>query len=253
MATEPETAEVEEEEEIPETETEEVEEPETAEEAETEQEPEPEAEGEEPEPQPLPVAAGRKAHLRERAQRAEREAAELRQRVEALERRPAPADPAAAERQAAAEREAEERILLTQDPAQIAKFYSDRSERKSEQKLNQVIHHVVDTSDRTSFQGMCAANPLYASIADEVEKRLAVVRQQGMNPQRIALAHLILGERVAARGKGAKTRQERQAAGEQERQRGRSSTARSDVAGGGRPRQDTHAARAKRLDESGLM
>lgn len=214
-------------------------------------EPEPDEDDpdDEPEPAPPPKPASRAQRriqsLTERLEKAERELAEVRQR-------PAPVDPAVARAAEERERQAEEHVLLTGDPGQIAKFYADRAQRQADAKLNTVLGHVVDTSDRTTFQTLCSSNPVYASISDEVEKRLADARRQGANPQRLALAHLILGERVANRTKGAKTRQERRAATERQRQAAKPGGARSDVAAT-RRKQDSQEARAKRLDESGLM
>jgi hypothetical protein len=218
---------------------------------ESDDEPDPDEDDPDADPAPEPAAkpasrAQRRIQsLTERLEQAERALAEMRQR-------PALVDPAASRAAEERERQAEEQVLLTGDPGQIAKFYADRAQRQADAKLNTVLGHVVDTSDRTTFQTLCSSNPVYASVADEVERRLADARAKGANPQRLALAHLILGERVANRTKGAKTRQEWRAAIERRRQSVRPGGGRSDV-NPQRRRQDTHEARAKRLDESGQM
>ena len=239
-----------------ETETEEGNEPEEVEaeaeegtEPETEVEAEAEAETEdepEPAPKPLSRAARRIQSLDERLKKTERELQEAR-------RRPAAPDPNAIAEQQRREREDEEAVLLTSDSGKIAKFYADRATRQADQKFNGLAAHLLDTSDKTTFQTLVNSNPTYAQVAEEVEERLANARSQGMNPQRIAIAHLILGERVAKRAKPAATRQRKQAAVVNGRQVGRPGNARSDVTTGRRPSGDTQTKRATRLDESGLL
>lgn len=228
----------------------EVETEETAE-AETEEETEAEAEGEtedEVEEEPRPSRGNRQFG----ALRAENR--ELRERLDRLERggsqRPDPN--AEAERQRREQQE-EENILLSGDVGKIAKFYSDRSARQAQAQITQVVSHVVDRGDKQDFRALCAENPAVAAIAADVEKQLVISRSQGLNPTREALAKYMLGERLLSRAKGAKTRQEKRAGVERQRQQARPGTSRSDVTSSGRRTRDTHADRGKRLDDSGLL
>ena len=229
------------------TEIEEADPEDAAEEAEPEEEAE--ADGEEAEPAPAakpPSRAARRIQsLNERLEKAERE-------LEEVKRRPAAPDPAAAAAAQAREKAEEDEVNLSGDTARIAQFYSGRAERRAEARFEGLARHVVDSSDRTTFAAACASNPTLASIADEVERQLVTYRAQGGNPQRLFVARLILGERVEQRAKGAKTRQGKRAAADIQRQTARPGAARSDVQTG-RKRQDSHEARAKRLDESGQL
>ena len=183
-----------------------------------------------------------------------RQNTELRERLDRIERgqqqRPDPNAEQERQRREAAE---EEQVLLTGDVGKIAKFYSDRSARESRAQISQVVNHVVDAADKTEFRALCAENPALKAIAADVEKQLVQSRAQGLNPKREALAKYLLGERMLSRAKGAKTRQEKTAAQGRERQRARPGASRSDVNSSGRPKRDSQAERAKRLDESGML
>lgn len=253
MAEDAETPEVEEQEEP--AEAEEVEDAEEAEpegeEPEGESEADPEPEGEEPEEPPKRSKSDREENLG----KLRRENRDLHERIERLERggtrQPDPAAAAEAQRR---EREEDEQVILSADPARISQHFATKVERRLEGRVNQVVSAVVDTADRTEFRSLCAENQSVAAVKDEVERRLQVARSNGLNPKREALAFYIIGERVAQRAKGSRTRQERRAATDRDRQRARPGAARSDVSSrrerGGR---DTHAERAKRLDESGQL
>lgn len=193
---------------------------------------------------------------------------ELKRRLEQLEQtRPqAPAfdQNAEAERrrqQQQREADEEQQVVLTGDPAQIARFYNERSTRQVNERLGRTEFFTADNADRTAFERACDRFPAYDKVADEVEKRLGMARQQGMNPQRVALAKLIIGERYVERMPAAKNRQQKQADGEKRRQQARPSSARSDQGSGrasgnrgtGGGRQSEHEARARRLDDSGSL
>lgn len=236
---------------LDEEETEETEEEEPDElEAEAEQpEPEPEEEPQRP-PQQPPKPQSRAAR---RIQSLTGEVKTLKRQLGDLQRRPAAPDPAAAARQEQQEREAEERVLLTNDPAQISRFFAERETKKADQRLNGALFHMLDANDRSTFELAAQRNTALASVADEVEERLATARQQGMNPQRVAIARMILGERLEKRAGAAKTRQTTRATARNQRQVARPGNPRGDVQTSRRQSADTHAARAKRLDESGLL
>ena len=240
-----ETAEIETEQEVEEVETEEaVEETEAEEEAEAEAETETdEVEAEAPE---KPVSRAQR-----RIQALSEEVRELRKRVEAPpQQRP---DPAAEAERVRREQEEDERVRLSGDPDLIARHAVGKVERRLSAQFNGVVSHVLDRSDKTDFLALCASNAAVAAVADAVEKQLVQSRAQGLNPTREALAKYIIGERIMSRAKGAKTRQEKTAAQGRERQRAKPGASRSDVNSSGRPKRDSQAERAKRLDESGML
>lgn len=214
------------------------------------EDPEDPADPADPEP---PRQPSRGAALRERAKTAERERDELRERVERLERAPQRPDPAAEAERKRREAEEDERIRLSGDPDLIANHAVSKVEKRLSAQFNGVVHHVVDRADKTDFQALCADNPAVKAVAADVEKQLVQSRAQGLNPTREALAKYIIGERVLSRSKGAKSRQEKRAAGERQRQQARPGSRRSDVNSSGRSGKDTQAERARRLDESGQM
>lgn len=220
-------------------------------EQETEAEPEGEAEAEETEQEAPPPRSSRGSR---QFGEMRRELRETRRQLDELKRQRPAADPAAraeAERQA---REAEEAVLLTGDAGKIGKFYSDRAAQQIRSEVGAIAGHLADQADKTAFTTLANANSVYAAVADEVEERLANARAQGMNPQRIAIAHVLLGEKVAKRAGAARTRATKRAAVNNDRQRGRpGGGGRSDATTGRRPSGDTHAKRGSRLDESGML
>ena len=235
-----------------ETETEEVATEETVDETETEEETEAEAEAEteteevEEEPPAKPISRAQR-----RIQALSEAVHELRKRVDAPpQRQPDPNAEAEARRR---EAEEDERVRLSGDPDLIARHAVGKVERKLSAQFSSVVSHVVDRSDKTDFQALCASNPAVAAVADAVEKQLVQSRAQGLNPTREALAKYILGERLLNRAKGAKTRQQRHADTEVRRQAARPGSSRSDVSSSGRRKKDSHEERAKRLDESGML
>lgn len=216
------------------------------------EDPEDPADPADPEP---PRQLSRGAALRERAKTAERDNVELRERLEKLERQQQQPriDPAAEAERKRREAEEDERIRLSGDPDLIANHAVSKVEKRLSAQFNGVVHHVVDRADKTDFQALCADNPAVKAVAADVEKQLVQSRAQGLNPTREALAKYIIGERVLSRSKGAKSRQEKRAAGERQRQQARPGSRRSDVNSSGRSGKDTQAERARRLDESGQM
>lgn len=242
-----------------ETETEEVETEERpddyGEEPEAETEAETETETEEveaaPPPKPPSRAQRRIQSLDERMRRLEAENAELK-------RRPAPVDPAAIAAAQRAEAEEDERVILTGDPGAISRHFAGKVQRGVQAQIGQLASFVGDSADRAEFRSACAQDPMLASVADDVEAELSRIRAESrgtINPKREALGELLLGRRMRARGKGAKTRQETRAAKDRQRETARPGNSRSDVRGGGRRtgRLSEQEARAKRLDESGLL
>lgn len=240
-----ETAEIETEQEVEEVETEEAVE-ETEAEEETEADAETETEEVEAEAPEKPVSRAQR-----RIQALSEEVRELREKVNAPPQRQH--DPNAEAEARRREQEEDERVRLSGDPDLIARHAVGKVEKRLSHQFNSVVSHVVDRSDKTDFLALCAENPAVKAVAADVEKQLVQSRAQGLNPTREALAKYIIGERIMNRSKGAKTRQERSAEPARRREQAKPGAARSDVNSSGRPKRDSQAERAKRLDESGML
>lgn len=222
-------------------------------------EPEDEPEPVEPEPEPAPRARGSEPS------RAARRIQTLTEKVRRLEeeRRQPPPQPAydfAAEqrRRQAEEAAEEERVLLTGDPAAIARHYSEKSTREVRQQLGALAQQTADANDRAAFDRECDRNPMVARMRRDVERELETARRNGHHPTRDAIVNYLLGKKIRERAPGAQTRQQRRADGDRQRQRTRPGNSRGDTGGGAqgggrRNDQNSHAARAKRLDESGML
>lgn len=232
--------------------------------------PDPEDEPDDAEPEPSPTdqrddrQRGRDQPRRGNPEfgRLRRENRELRAERDRLAQQPRSQgpDPQVQARQQREQQDAarEQELILQGDTVGLARFYKDQASREINERVGRVEYHSADAADKSEFRAFIADNPAAASVRDEVEDRLAMARQQGMNPRRDALAKLILGERMLKRAGGAKTRQQRGADREQQRQRARPTGSRSDQGGGqpsGRQRQanDSHAALGARLDDSGEL
>jgi len=139
----------------------------------------------------------------EDAATARREAAELRERLARLEqpRQEQPKGPSA-----------EEIALMT--PQEYADYKLGQAEKRFQQTVGQIQWQTYEASDRAAFNALKATDPLATKYADEVETRLAQLRQQGQNVDRERLLTYIIGEkarqgRTAARGKQAAAGQQR--------------------------------------------
>jgi hypothetical protein len=116
------------------------------------------------------------------------EAAELRRKLEEVERRqtaPAPIDPRI---------EAERLAMMT--PEERMDYRLEQAERRHQQQLAQIQFQTLDQMDRSEFQAQIANNPKLARWADEVEAELAKLRAQGQNVKRSVMASYIIGQKV---------------------------------------------------------
>lgn len=170
-------------------------------------------------------------------------------------RTPPPDQSRAIEDRRRREAEEDERIALSGDPVAISQHFAARATATLSERLGRSEFFMADNADQAAFERQVQRQPMLAGLEDEVERRLGIARSQGMNPQRIALAKIVLADRILQRSGGAKTRQQRKGAAKVQRQQARPASARNDVGGGQRRSegQNTQAARAKRLDESGQL
>jgi hypothetical protein len=138
-----------------------------------------------------------------------------------------------------------ERVALM-SPEERIQYTVDKSLRQHQQKSDQLMHQLMDQSDRSSFEAKAAANPVAKKLAGEVERRLADLRSRGQNLPRDVVFTYLVGERALAQmGKGKTGARERQ-----QRQQARPSNARGDAATGQRVRRDNNdlAAMERRLE-----
>ena len=113
----------------------------------------------------------------------------------------------------ARERQEEENARL-QGPEAYADYKLEKAKLENRQFLGQLMRRTDDASDSAKFDRLSARNPVYASVADEVEAEHQRIMQSnpGYVPNREALAQIIIGRRAAERGVRAATRQRTRAA-----------------------------------------
>ena len=167
---------------------------------------------------------------------ARREATELRERIARLEqpRQAAPQGPSA-----------EQIALMT--PDELINYRLGESDKRFQQTLGQIQWNTYEASDKVMLNALKATDPLAAKYADEVETRLAQMRQQGQNVDRERLLTYIIGEKARAGRSVAKQRQQAQGQQRIARQTVRPGAARSDTAGN-RGKVSDQEARDKRLE-----
>ena len=133
---------------------------------------------------------------------ARREAADLRRRIEALDRQTAERTQA----QTAAQ-EAERLALMTAEEKLDYYRAKDREERQRE--IGQIRWEAALRDDKREFRELCRDNDLYAKVAARVEAKFEEQAKQGRFVERAVLAKLELAEMVLAnktRGVGTQKR-----------------------------------------------
>lgn len=242
----------------PDVDVEDVETPEVeAEEADTEGEDEPDedaAEGDEEDEAGGEVAPAVAAKPRSAAtiavQEAKRAAKEAKAEVEALRRE---RDDALRERQgrqtaeqAAMERE---RIALM-PPEEKFEYLLKKQEEGTNARLGAMQFQMQDSADRAAFESMCARNPAFAAVRDEVETKIPELRRNGGNTTREVMATYLIGQKAIERAnKGGKTKQATKGAARVAAAKASATGGRSDVRGGERRGGDDVAARRARLGD----
>ena len=155
----------------------------------------------EPEATPQqPSREDRRIHvLRQRERDARDEAQRLRTERDQLlaQTRQAPQQPDPY-RQAELDRQENERVAMMA-PHEVAAHYANRSEQRFRQELARMNVEMADRTDRMSFDAFSQTRPTALKMAAEVERTLGEARQQGMNPTRQSIYHLLLGREVDAK------------------------------------------------------
>ncbi len=172
----------------------------------------------------------------ERATRAETAARELTERIARLERpaQTAPQGPTA-----------EQIALMT--PDELIDFKLGTATKRFEAQLGQIQWQTYEATDKAAFEALKASHPMARRLADKVETRLAEMRAQGQNVDRVRLAKYLVGEEAWEKGEAAKVKQAAQGQRNIQRQTVRAGAARSDTTGN-RGKVSDQEARDKRLE-----
>lgn len=161
-----------------------------------------------------------------RAAKAEREA---RERAEA---RLAEIERAAQGRQTEAEQRLEAERVALMAPEERTAYEVGKVRQETQRELGAIKYQMWDSADRTSFDGLCARNPAFESVREDVERQAEQMRRAGQAvPERKVLATYFIGQRAIERAqKGGKTRQAAKGRENVQRQTGKPTGGRSDVA-----------------------
>jgi hypothetical protein len=181
-----------------------------------------------------------------RFQRLANENADLKRRLDGLERQPA-------QRPATPQEETEEQFrarisLLPPDERMEARY--ERSERRNEQRLNAMQVEQRLSADKLAFDASVTAQPRRQRYVAEVEAAHQEALRAGNFVPRESLYYYLLGKKVDANGGTKPAKEQRKAAQRRvSAQQTRPVSGRSDTRGAGerRPNNET-SARAKRLD-----
>jgi len=87
----------------------------------------------------------------------------------------------------------------------------------------------MESTDKSSFQSLCASDARAKKYADEVETRLLELRRQGQNAQREVILKYVLGEKLMQQAPKAAAAQRKQGQQRIARQQGSSPAPRSDT------------------------
>lgn len=138
--------------------------------------------------------------LRERSQKAEREAESLRREAEFLRQQNArPAGPSPEQ----AARQDEDRRLADPTTTEMERWQinANRVLREQQLRMQQTELRAVDASDRAEFDRAATRNPaLHDKYRDRVEEALTKLRAQGQNASRSEILKYLVGEDMVSRG-----------------------------------------------------
>jgi len=122
---------------------------------------------------------------------------------------------------------AEEMSLWSTD--QIVQYRLDKATGKFNQTLQHMQFQNMESTDKSSFQSLCASDARAKKYADEVETRLLELRRQGQNAQREVILKYVLGEKLMQQAPKAAAAQRKQGQQRIARQQGSSPAPRSDT------------------------
>jgi hypothetical protein len=196
-------------------------------------------------PEPRQVSRGER-----RFQRMSEDVREQRSRADKLERELADirADRDRQQRETQQREPTKEEMALW-TPEERMDYRMSRAERHFNNVLSQTQAQTQDVADKAAFDAKAEGNPRYKRYADEVERRLVDLRKQGQSAPREAILKFILGERLLTNNGGKSEQRQRQngqrriarASGGQQSPRG--------DAGGGRQALTEAEKRLKRLED----
>jgi hypothetical protein len=126
----------------------------------------------------------------------------------------------------AAQERAEAEAVSMMAPAEVARYYSQRSEQRIQTELNQTRQMLWDQNDQGQYDTLVAQNPAYRRYADRVEE----LRRQAPGVSRRILLATAIGMRALDGEPGARTRAANRNAEQSRQQMARPSNGRGDVA-----------------------
>ena len=126
----------------------------------------------------------------------------------ALQRQQAPPPQIDPYQQAELRRQEQERIQLM-PPDQMAQYFANQAEQRVRQQMQQEAFNTRDMIDRQNFENRKISDPAARRLASQVENYLGAARAQGMNPTRMAVYQLLIGQEYLERADAARTRDRR--------------------------------------------
>lgn len=115
---------------------------------------------------------------------------------------------------------------------------------RHQQRTDQVAAHLLDQSDRNSYENLALQNPLARKLAADVERELAGIRARGQDlPRQVVFIHL-LGQRAFAQLQKAKPGREQR----REQQKAPPTNGRGDLPGRRERKETTLQSMERRLD-----
>lgn len=129
------------------------------------------------------------------------------QRIAEAERKANEALQAVQQRQTQESTEQRAQRLAAMSDWERAEYLQNETRQYVDHTLRQTQLTIGNTQDEAKFARLCATNPAFARVADEVDRECNRLISQGAYIQREVIAHRIIGESVARRAGQAKTKQ----------------------------------------------
>lgn len=195
---------------------------------------------------PDQVAAKPRSAATIAVQEAKRAAKEAKAEAEATRREIAELRAAQNGRQTEQQASLERERLALMAPEEKYEYLLQKQAEQTRTEVGALRFQMQDASDRSGFESLCARNPAFEAVRDEVESGLAKMRNGGGNTTRENLAIYLIGKRAIERAaKGGKTKQAAKGATNVQRQTVKAPAARGDVAGGDGRRSGSEASARK--------
>lgn len=165
-------------------------------------------------------------------QEAKRAAKEARAEAESLRRERDEAVRERQGRQTAEQTRLEQERVALMAPEEKTEYLLNKQQQGFDARFAALEYRQWDSADRTAFDGLCARNPAFDTVRDDVERQAETMRQAGQAvPKREVLATYFIGQRAIERAaKGGKSKQAAKGRENVQRQQGKPTGGRSDVA-----------------------